>query len=744
MRPWSGSAMGHQPSDPIDIATYVSSFRAVCGRDVAQGPSLAVSRLFARQVCSQPRVRAFADLSPEGSGLGKPGVCPTFAPTRRCEVADLARRLSWLHTCCFLWLLCAYAWAQSPQDLAAKAAQALRNKDYATAETAYKQLLAAVPNVAELHSNHGMACYFQKKFDCAQQAFSQALKLKPELFLPNFLLGQILFERDEYEAALPLVERAVQDQPAQKPLRSLYAGILIALEKYGQAVTVFEGSLEADPSDADSYYGLGQLYLEMGQKTVSKLAEDGEPNHGELNHGGLNFAQLLAAERAAPPAEVLARSDEPAVEAEKALALNAFRDALNSGVEVRGARVGYARLLIATKEWESAQLALEAELHDDPWSYEAQYQLARAALGQSDAARAAKYLEEAVQIRPEFFDPLPELHLPLNHEGLGQQLTSLNESDATDGFGATLVRSWLYAEQNNAARSREWALKAERLRDGVLARIQARIPNTADDPERAAVMGLDSLRRKRYGRGLGLLLPIARKRTPEDGVALEIARALYRTQRYKELVDLSGGHSHPELTYLIASGYRELALEQFQAMVEMDPDSARAHQVLGDAFFAQQRYLDAAREYESAVKLQPNNPELHFLRGNSYYKQMSFPTAVEAFERTIALNPRHGEAHLMLGDSLLQMGRNELAVKILKKNLDLSPDLDNAYVLLGKAYRSLGDLELALANLEKGASLDKDGSIHYQMAMLYRRLKQTDKAREALRKSQELRRKPGN
>lgn len=65
--------------------------------------------------------------------------------------------------------------------------------------------------------------------------------------------------------------------------------------------------------------------------------------------------------------------------------------------------------------------------------------------------------------------------------------------------------------------------------------------------------------------------------------------------------------------------------------------------------------------------------------------------------------------------------------------------LKQAYVLLGQAYRAQGNFELALANLERGASEDEDGSIHYQLFMLYRRARQLDKAKAALEISQQLR-----
>lgn len=56
-----------------------------------------------------------------------------------------------------------------------------------------------------------------------------------------------------------------------------------------------------------------------------------------------------------------------------------------------------------------------------------------------------------------------------------------------------------------------------------------------------------------------------------------------------------------------------------------------------------------------------------------------------------------------------------------------------------KLYGEQGKLDEALRHLEKGAAADKDGSVHYQLFVLYRRLNQPEKAAMALRASQELR-----
>ena len=611
--------------------------------------------------------------------------------------------------------------AQTPQELATAAGRALQGKDYATAEATYAKLLDLLPDSAEMHSNFGMACYYQRKFDCAERAFTRAIELKPGLFLPHWLLAQLLFERGDYQRALPHAERAHAHGLVQREVRNLLAGILVGLERHDRAVRLYKEALQADPSDADTYYRLGKVYLERGQRVMSALRE----------HEGLNFAQLLAAERSTPDEERQSDDSEAATEAQRILAINAYKDALSSGVKVRGARVEYAKLEIAAGNIDAARDALEAELEEDPLSYEAEFQMARLDLLAADPLGAADRLDRAAVTRPEGFDPLPRLRVPFSDSGIAQRVPSLAARASDGSFAAALLLYRFFESEagREADRWEEAALVArQRLQEGVRA-------------APAALDGLALLRRKRYEDGIRALLAGPEAKSLPPGGDVELARALYRVGRYDALVLLFQGQStaEPELTYLVGSGLAKLGFDALESMVQVDPDSARAHQLLGEACFAQERYIEAASAFEEAAEREPRSPEIRFLLGNSYYKHMLFPAAAAAFRRTTELDDRHAEAHLMLGDALLQSGDSGGAVAALERSLELDGGLDEAYVLLGKAHRAQGNVKLALENLERGASVDKDGSIHYQLFMLYRTDRQPEKARAALEKSQQLR-----
>src|SRR6266571_3477817 len=66
-------------------------------------------------------------------------------------------------------------------------------------------------------------------------------------------------------------------------------------------------------------------------------------------------------------------------------------------------------------------------------------------------------------------------------------------------------------------------------------------------------------------------------------------------------------------------------------------------------------------------------------------------------------------------------------------------DFLNAEALLGRALAQLGRNKEAVSQLLKVAPADADGSIHFQLFKLYRKLGQEDKAKEALEAFEKIR-----
>src|SRR5258708_26357746 len=106
--------------------------------------------------------------------------------------------------------------------------------------------------------------YYQTgKDQKAIEAFNLAIRLKPDLFVPNLFLGIEYVKLKRFNKAIPYLKRAAQSNPTdaqtQLGLGQAYAGISntrLAIRSYLRANDI-------DPQNADVWYHLGVAYLEQ-------------------------------------------------------------------------------------------------------------------------------------------------------------------------------------------------------------------------------------------------------------------------------------------------------------------------------------------------------------------------------------------------------------------------------------------------------------------------------------------------
>jgi tetratricopeptide (TPR) repeat protein len=92
----------------------------------------------------------------------------------------------------------------------------------------------------------------------------------------------------------------------------------------------------------------------------------------------------------------------------------------------------------------------------------------------------------------------------------------------------------------------------------------------------------------------------------------------------------------------------------------------------------------------------------------------------------------------MEGTALVQLHEYQSAVSILQRALELDAHLLEAHAQLGKALDQVGEPEQAVRHLELAASTDTDGSLHFQLYKLYRKLGEKEKADAAFLISQKI------
>ena len=133
----------------------------------------------------------------------------------------------------------------------------------------------------------------------------------------------------------------------------------------------------------------------------------------------------------------------------------------------------------------------------------------------------------------------------------------------------------------------------------------------------------------------------------------------------------------------------------YQRLVELRPQSARAHLGLGTTLEWQGDWDAAAASYRCALELEPDSPDIYGSLGRLQCKRGAWEEAVETCRRALVLAPHRHEIHNLLGYALVNAGDYGAAAEVYRRALSLQPV--SAYTVYGLGYllERQGDLAAA-------------------------------------------------
>ncbi len=260
------------------------------------------------------------------------------------------------------------------------------------------------------------------------------------------------------------------------------------------------------------------------------------------------------------------------------------------------------------------------------------------------------------------------------------------------------------------------------------------------------VEGTRALYRGNFDRALSLAEAYLKAHPQSSAARILLARAQISKGQYDSAFNglarlVQAEPKNIDAIYYLGRISRILSQHELLRLLAEAPDSARAHQTLGQAFEAQDNDARAEEEYKVALKADPQSLELlnalgdverhqykfdeaiayysrvaearprdyasNYGRGAVYLLKQQPEQAVPFFQQAVATDPDSAVAHFALGDSLLRLGRTEKAVDQLRTAAALESQMRQAYALLAQAYRKLGRAEEAAAALKKSQELDQ-------------------------------------
>ena len=219
-----------------------------------------------------------------------------------------------------------------------------------------------------------------------------------------------------------------------------------------------------------------------------------------------------------------------------------------------------------------------------------------------------------------------------------------------------------------------------------------------------------------------------------DGKADEAVEALDRARKLDP--------KNVDILYNRGRAHLLVSKNSYDEMYKADPDSWRVHQVLAQAYSESDRHPEAITEYQAALKKAPNQPGLHEELGSEYLATDKLEEAEAEFAEEVKLDPNNAIASFKLGATQIERGKAEQGKSSVEAALQKNPRLKNASYYLGRAEMQLGNNDAAINALKLTTASDSDPNIieqaWYQLAILYRRMRQPEDAKKALAVFQRL------
>ncbi len=173
--------------------------------------------------------------------------------------------------------------------------------------------------------------------------------------------------------------------------------------------------------------------------------------------------------------------------------------------------------------------------------------------------------------------------------------------------------------------------------------------------------------------------------------------------------------------YKVAHNDEQDARAAFQRVIEIAPDSYRAHQIMAEAYSAEQHYGKSNEEYEKVEALKPDLPGIHEAIGKNMVRAGKLQEALREFHVELQNQPDSSTAYMNVGNALLLMQHDNEAEQMLRRSLQLDRPPSETYKLLGKIDLTRRNYSGAIEMLTQYIALapgDSDG--YYMLSRAYR------------------------
>jgi tetratricopeptide (TPR) repeat protein len=240
------------------------------------------------------------------------------------------------------------------------------------------------------------------------------------------------------------------------------------------------------------------------------------------------------------------------------------------------------------------------------------------------------------------------------------------------------------------------------------------------------------------------------------------ARRLLGRIYLRSIGDLQGGPAKDSENIL------QLAIEQYENIVRLDPKSSEDHLLLGRLYRLNNESAKAEKQIREAVQLEPSSedavttlallyneegdparamaaleavpeaersPRLWGVLGYSLEQKKDYPRAIAAYRKAVELDKDNLDAVRGLAQNLLNDNQTDAALEQYKIVAAADPQDAQTLLHISEIYRRDGQYEKALAELDKAQAIAEESvEVQYNRAVIEEALGKFDEATQQLEK----------
>ncbi len=601
--------------------------------------------------------------------------------------------------------------AASADDLRAifqEGQSALAAGRLADAERAFRDTLVRDPGLAEARANLGLALFLQGDYSATVRELRQVVARRPELQAAQLFLGLSHLKLGAVAEAIPALERSLELDPKNLEAHRALAACHLAEGDYAAAVRQFQAAFEAGPDPVAGWHRLGQDYMRLMSDLAGRLV---------VRSPDSAWSALLGADMLG-----FSRAWEAAA--------GYYEDAIAKRPGLSGPRAALGASLLRLGRPEEAGRHFLAELELDGRAEQAHAGLAEVALAGGDAGAALRHLGAVWDSFPAWLRT--EAAFPLGPLPPGAAETGVGALRGRQGGPAEFLRWRLHL-----------AMGSQDAAELARGRFEALVASAS--PRRIADIAPAALCAGRLYSECARALAGQPSLSRADLLLLGRAFLALGTPE-RALVAfthaLRGASGElPEALYWTVRALQSLADTCFRQVESLAPESWRAHQLRAEVHRQRQDDERAVAEYRRAIEINPGVAELHRSLGLLHLLNNAHDQAEVALRRALDLDASDPRTLYFAGRLLVARQQHAEAVPYFESALRLDPNLVEARPSLGRAYLRAERFEEAAAQLERALVLDFYGDIHYSLFQAHRRLGNMDRARQALERSTQMRKR---